>query len=119
MGLFKYIEIAEIPGYTALERAYAISNQLYYLGVPPSVRNPDDVSIMMFDVEEANGKVYLSVLLEYLVLVHPDNDINALAGLFPTMSPEEKLALVEYIETNNNFPFKNIIPPGTVIYDSI
>jgi hypothetical protein len=119
MGLFKYIEITAITGYDPMERATAISEQLYFLGVPPSVRNPEDVSIQMFEPMESAGKIYLQILLDYPVYVHPDNDIAGLAGLFPGMSPEEKVALIEYIETNNYFPFKNIIPAGTVIYDEI
>lgn len=117
--MWQYIKILDLETMSAAARAEAISKELYYITRPPHVRQQDDLSIMVFSVVEAKESVYLEVLLDYIISVHPENDVSTLAALFPDLSAAEKNSLVQFIQNSNSFEFQNIIPQGTPILSEI
>jgi hypothetical protein len=117
--MWRYILITPIEGKTALERAQDISGELFAITRPAHLREGSDLSNMIFPIIEQGGNVYLQIILDYIITVHPENDVEPLAALFPHLSEAEKNGLVHVIKNSNSFAFQNIIPAGTIIYEEI
>jgi len=117
--MWKYIEINAAAGLDPTTRAQLISEELFSISRPPAVRNPDDLSNSLFAVIENNGHAYLMIQLDYVIPVHPLNNVNNLAALFPNLSTEEKSALIDFIGHSQAFEFYQIIPASTPILNSI
>ena len=117
--MWKFVEISAAAGLDALTRANLISEELFNISRPPATRNPGDVSSGVFPVIEQGGKVYMMVDLAYMIPVHPLNNVNSLAALFPNISAAEKSALVEFINNSQQFQFGQILPSGTAVLESI
>ena len=117
----KYIIVRPAGVLTSKERADAISEELYALGRPPGVRQPDDVTKYVFGrIKHPDREEYaMTVILEYGIFVHPDNNITGLLELFPEVPDAEKVALAAYIESqvDRRFPFGNIIPSTATVRD--
>lgn len=115
----EYIIVLPIEGMTSEERAQAISSELFSLGRPPAVRNPEDVSQYVFGwvKHPENDDHALSVDLDYKIYVHVQNNINGLLELFPEVPQEEKEALSHYIanQVNRQFSFGDIIPSTATV----
>ena len=116
-----YIIVLPEDGLTSQQRANAISEELYALGRPPGVRKPDDVTKYVFGrIKHPDREEYaLTVILDYGIYVHPDNNITGLLSLFPEVPDGEKEQLALYIESqvNRRFPFGNIIPSTATVRD--
>jgi hypothetical protein len=116
-----YLIVLPEAGLDSGQRADAISEELYALGRPPQVRQPDDVTRYVFGrIKHPDRDEYaLQVILDYGIYVHPDNDIDGLIALFPEVPEQEKEALSAYIESqvNRRFPFGNIIPSTATVRD--
>ena len=117
--MWKYIEISPGDGIDAYTRGMLITEELFSLSRPRAVRNPNDKSNRLFEVFERDGKVYMQIILDLIIPVHPQNSVDNLALLFPNLSAEEKSNLVEFITHSQHFQFQQIIPSGTVILDKI
>lgn len=112
-----YIIIRPITGMTSEERCNKINIELWNISRPPSTKNPNDETLKVFDeidLEDGNWCFYVDT--EYVLKVHPENNLTELISLFPNMSENEKNSLVNYIESNNEFPFSGIIPSDTNVY---
>ena len=116
-----YLIVIPEAGLDSGQRADAISEELYALGRPPGVRQPDDVTRYVFGrIKHPDRDEYaLQVILNYGIYVHPDNNITGLLELFPEVPEAERLALAAYIESqvNRRFPFGNIIPSTATVRD--
>lgn len=108
--------IAPITGYTATERAEAISRELWAITRPPQVREPQDtVYLFAWKTHPTTGECVLIADADYVIPVHPENDLTALLALFPTLSSQEKASLALYIENSQTFLFGAILPSNSTI----
>lgn len=117
-----YIIVLQEGGLESLERAQAISEQLYYISMPKAVRPDDYVSKYVFGwIQHPEEDLYALQIsdLDYEIYVHPDNDLTELLALFPEVSEAEKAQLSAYIESEKErrFPFQNIIPSTATVRD--
>lgn len=112
-----YIKILPIPTLTAAERAQAISAELFAISRPPQVRHAADVSNYLFGwvAHPTEDEAVLFGQADYIIRVHPDNNINGLVALFPELSEAEKTALTTFISNSQSFSFSAILPSNTVI----
>jgi hypothetical protein len=112
-----YIKILPIPTHSALERAAAISAELFAISRPPAVRNMEDVSNYLFGwvAHPTENEAVLMGVANYQIKVHPQNNLTALMALFPSLTEAEKAGLTAYIESSQSFPFQNILPSTTEI----
>ena len=106
--------IQPITGYTAEQRAEAISAELFAISRPPKVRQPQDVSAYLFGWIKHPEKdlAVLQADSNYVISVHPENDLSTLQSLFPELTETEKTALAQFIHTSQSFQFGAIIPLG-------
>jgi len=121
----EYIKVVPQAGLTSEQRVEQISYELWAISRPPAVRNPNDVTTYMFGwakhptqdpnyVEVVNAA--LSVDTSYNVVVHPENNLTNLLLLFPELTQQEKDILAAYIESQQSFPFANIIPHDVKVF---
>ena len=115
----EYIIVEPITGYTSQERAEAISTELFSVGRPPAVRQPNDVSNYVFGwIKHPDTDMHaLTVDTAYEIYVHPERNLDTLLTLFPEVSQAEKDALTHYIDSNvsRRFPFGNIVPSTATV----
>lgn len=101
---------------TALQRAEAISAQLYAISQPPQVRQPEAATNYLFAWYETEQGVVLRGDTAYLIPVHPQKDLAPLVALFPDLSQQEKDQLTTYINSTQAFAFGAIIPSNATYY---
>ncbi len=120
-----YIKVLPQAGLTSEQRAEAISYELWAISRPPAVRNPNDVTTYLFGwvkhpTQDPNYTEIVNTALDvdptYNVIVHPDNNLSNLIALFPELTQQEKDTLAAYIESQQSFPFQNIVPQGVVLF---
>ncbi len=112
-----YLIVKSTKNLTATERAEAISKELYSISRPDTIKEETDVSMYLFGVVEHPDGVQasLSVDLDYVIVVHEDNDLSNLIALFSNLSAEESNALQAYIKTHSSFVFSNILPSDAIL----
>jgi hypothetical protein len=109
-----YIQILANAGLTALDRAKAISAELFSISRPPAVRTATDQTNYLFAwAENAQGDVVLMGIANQNIYVHPQNNVANLVGLFPELTPTEVAQLTGYINSVNSFEFQHILPSNT------
>lgn len=122
-----YIKVLPQGDLTSAQRADAISYELWAISRPLAVRNPNDVTSYMFGIvkhptQDPNYEFVVDTALDvdpdYIIKVHPENNLTALVGLFPELTVQERAGLVAFIEANENssFPFKYIVPSTSKIF---
>jgi hypothetical protein len=125
MSAQNYIKVLPQAGLTSEQRAEAISYELWAISRPPAIRNPNDVTTYLFGwvkhptQDPAYTEVVntaLDVDLNYNIIVHPENNLTNLIALFPELSQAEKDALAAFIESQQSFEFRYIVPSGVTIY---
>ena len=121
----EYIKVLPQAGLTSEQRTEQISYELWAISRPPAIRTPDDVTCYMFDwikhpTQDPNYvevvDTALRVIPTYNILVHPENNLTNLIALFPELSQQEKDTLAAYIESQQSFPFVNIIPQDVKVF---
>jgi hypothetical protein len=121
----EYIKVVPQAGLTSEQRAEQISYELWAISRPPAVRNIEDVTAYLFGwikhPTQDPGYVEivdtaLSVDTTYNIVVHPENDLTNLIALFPELSQQERDTLAAYIESQQSFPFANIIPHDVKVF---
>ncbi len=121
----EYIKVLPQAGLTSEQRAEAISYELWAISRPPQVRKPEDVTLYLFSwikhptQDPAYVEVVdtaLNIITDYIIQVHPENNLTNLVALFPELSQQEKDTLVAYIESQQSFPFTNIIPQDVKVF---
>lgn len=120
-----YIKVLPQAGLTSEQRAEQISYELWAISRPVSIKSLNDVTTYLFGwvkhptqdpgyTEIVNAA--LSVDVSYNIAVHPENNLTNLIALFPELSQQEKDVLAAYIESQQSFPFQNIIPQDVKIF---
>jgi hypothetical protein len=125
MSAQNYIKVLPQAGLTSEQRAEAISYELWAISRPPAIRNPNDVTTYLFGCVKhpTQDSTYteivntaLEVDLNYNIIVHPENNLTNLIALFPELSQAEKDALAAFIESQQSFEFRYIVPGGVTVY---
>ena len=109
--------VAATASLTSTERATEISRELFNISRPTSVRGEEDVTSHLFGwvTHPTDGSCVMNADLDYVITVHQDNDLNNLIGLFSDLPTEESEALEAYIDSEDSFPFMNILPSTLTI----
>jgi len=125
MSAQNYIKILPQAGLTSEQRAEAISYELWAISRPPAIRNPNDVTTYLFGwvkhpTQDTSYQeivnTALQVELDYNIIVHPENNLTNLIALFPELSQAEKDGLAAFIESQQSFEFRYIVPGGVTVY---
>jgi hypothetical protein len=120
-----YIKVLPQNNLTSAQRAEAISYELWAISRPLQVRNPDEVTSYMFGwvkhpTQDPNYEVVVDTALQvdpdYIIKVHPENNLNALVNLFPELTETERAQLVGFIQSQQAFPFQYIVPSTSKIF---
>ena len=125
MSAQNYIKVLPQGGLTSEQRAEAISYELWAISRPPAIRNPNDVTTYLsgWVKHPTQDSTYteivntaLDVELDYNIIVHPENNLTNLIALFPELSQQEKDGLAAFIESQQSFEFRYIVPGGVTVY---
>jgi hypothetical protein len=111
------LQVLPMQGYTAAERAEAISAELFAISRPLPVRELEDVSQYLFGwiAHPTEDKAVLQGVEGYVINVHPQKNINNLVALFPELTPTEVAQLTGYINSVSSFEFQHILPSNATI----
>ena len=119
----QYIKVLPQAGLTSEERAIAISRELFRIQRPIDQQN--DATLYLFGWVKHPTKdstyadtvnVALQIDTNQVIYVHPDNDLTNLIALFPELSQTEKDGLAAFIESQQMFLFKYIIPSDVTVF---
>jgi hypothetical protein len=119
----QYIKVLPQAGLTSEERAIAISRELFRIQRPIDQQN--DATLYLFGwikhpTKDPNYTDTVNVSLQIdsnqVIYVHPDNDLTNLIALLPELSQAEKDGLAAFIESQQMFLFKYIIPSDVNIF---
>lgn len=118
-----YIKVLPQAGLTSEERAIAITRELFRIQRPIDQQN--DATLYLFGwvkhpTQDPNYTEVVNTALQVdvnqVIYVHPDNDLTQLIALFPELSQAEKDGLAAFIESQQSFLFKYIIPQGVTVF---
>lgn len=121
-----YIVVLPEGGLTSKERADQISFELWAISRPIGVRPANETTKYLFgrihhpatDNTDPNfDMAAIPVDLDYMIYVHPENNLDALLALFPEVPEEERNQLSTFIgsSANNKFRFGDIIPSTATV----
>ena len=115
---FINLNIAPITGYTATERAEAISAELFALSRPPQVRHADDVSAYLFGLttHPTTGECVLHADTSHEINVHPQNNLTNLIALMPDLPAEVKQGLIQLIQNSETITFGQLLTGDETTY---
>ena len=119
----QYIKVLPQAGLTSEQRAIAISRELFRIQRPIDQQN--DATLYLFGwikhptkdpnyVDTVNAALQIDT--NQVIYVHPDNDLTNLIALFPELSQAEKDGLAAFIESQQMFLFKYIIPSDVTVF---
>ena len=119
----QYIKVLPQAGLTSEERAIAISRELFRIQRP--INQQSDATLYLFGwikhptkdpnyIDTVNAALQIDT--NQIIYVHPDNDLTNLIALFPELSQSEKDGLAAFIESQQMFLFKYIIPSDVNIF---
>lgn len=119
----QYIKVLPQAGLTSEQRAIAISRELFRIQRPINQQN--DATLYLFGwikhptkdpnyVDTVNAALQIDT--NQVIYVHPDNDLTNLIALFPELSQAEKDGLAAFIESQQMFLFKYIIPGDVTLF---
>ena len=118
-----YIKVLPQTGMTSEERAIAITRELFRIQRP--INQQSDATLYLFGwvkhpTQDPNYveivDTALQVDVNQVIYVHPDNDLTNLIALFPELSQAEKDGLAAFIESQQMFLFKYIIPSDVTVF---
>ena len=119
----QYIKVLSQAGLTSEERAIAISRELFRIQRPINQQN--DATLYLFGwikhptkdpnyIDTVNAALQIDT--NQVIYVHPDNDLTNLIALFPELSQAERDGLAAFIESQQMFLFKYIIPSDVNVF---
>lgn len=119
----QYIKVLPQAGLTSEDRAIAISRELFRIQRPINQQN--DATLYLFGwikhptkdsnyVDTVNAALQIDT--NQVIYVHPDNDLTNLIALFPELSQAERDGLAAFIESQQMFLFKYIIPSDVNVF---
>jgi hypothetical protein len=123
MSAQNYIKILPQAGLTSEQRAIAISRELFRIQRPIDQQN--DATLYLFGwikhptkdpnyIDTVNAALQIDT--NHIIYVHPDNDLTNLIALFPELSQQERDGLAAFIESQEMFLFKYIIPSDVTVF---
>jgi hypothetical protein len=119
----QYIKVLPQAGLTSEQMAIAISRELFRIQRPIDQQN--DATLYLFGWIKHPTKdptyadtvnVALQIDTNQVIYVHPDNNLTNLIALFPELSQAEKDGLAAFIESQQMFLFKYIIPSDVNVF---
>jgi hypothetical protein len=119
----QYIKVLPQSGLTSEQRAIAISRELFRIQRPIDQQN--DATLYLFGwikhpTKDPNYIDTLNAALQIntnqVIYVHPENNLTNLIALFPELSQAEKDGLAAFIESQQSFEFRYIVPSGVKVY---
>jgi hypothetical protein len=112
------LNIDSIAGYTATERAEAISAELFAISRPPQVRHADDVSAYLFGwtTHPTTGECVLHAQTDYKIWVHPQNNLTNLIALMPDLPQEVQQGLIQLIQNSESITFAQLLTGEETTY---
>jgi hypothetical protein len=112
------LNIAPIQGYTATQRAEAISEELFAISRPPQVRNTNDVSRYLFGwtTHPTTGDCVLHADTGYVINVHPQNNLTNLISLMPDLPQQVQAGLVQLIQNSETITFGQLLTGEETTY---
>ena len=119
----QYIKVLPQAGLTSEERAIAISRELFRIQRPIDQQNDATLYLFGWIKHPTKDSTYqdtvnaaLQIDTNQVIYVHPDNDLTNLIALFPELSQAEKDGLAAFIESQQMFLFKYIIPSDVTVF---
>jgi hypothetical protein len=119
----QYIKVLPQAGLTSEERAIAISRELFRIQRPINQQNDATLYLfgwVMHPTKDSNYVDTVNAALQIdtnqIIYVHPDNDLTNLIALLPELSQTEKDGLAAFIESQQMFLFKYIIPSDVTVF---
>ena len=102
---------------SSIQRAEAISRELYCITTPRAIQEPYQYEGKVFGIviHPDGVQAALQVSTDYVIPVHPLATLERLVSLFAELTDEERLNLQAYIFANASFPFGNIIPASVLV----
>jgi hypothetical protein len=102
------LDIAPILGYTATERAQAISKELLRISMPVAEQC---ASTYVFDwlTHPITGACVLLADSSHEIWVHPENDLTNLIALMPALPQQVKEGLEDLIKTSQIITFGQLL----------
>ena len=119
----RYIKVLPEAGLTSEQRAEAISRELFKIQRPTDQQG--DATQFLFGwvkhpTQDPNYEMVVDTALEvdpdYLIQVHPENNLTNLIALFPELTEPERQGLAAFIQSQSSFPFKFIVPSTSKIF---
>jgi hypothetical protein len=107
--------IGTIQGYTAQQRAEAISEELLRISIPIAEQGAASSRVFEVVIHPTTQEAVLIADYDYQIFVHPDNDLTDLIALFPDLSEIEKNGLINYIQGRQLFFFGAIVPSDATL----
>lgn len=118
-----YIKVLPQAGLTSEERAIAITRELFRIQRPIDQQNDATLYLFGWVKHPTKDPTYtdtvnaaLQIDTNQVIYVHPDNDLTNLIALFPELSQAEKDGLAAFIESQQMFLFKYIIPSDVTVF---
>jgi hypothetical protein len=104
---------------TSLQRAKAISRELYCVTRPLALQREDEVSNMFATVitHPTTGDAALIVNPDGIINVHEQATLEKLTALFPELTEDVRFALTSMAWQLRSFTFQSILPPTATIRD--
>jgi hypothetical protein len=119
----QYIKVLPQAGFTSEERAIAISRELFRIQRPINQQNDATLYLFGWIKHPTKDSTYtdtvnaaLQIDTNQVIYVHPDNDLTNLIALLPELSQAEKDGLAAFIESQQMFLFKYIIPSDVTVF---
>jgi hypothetical protein len=119
----QYIKVLPQAGLTSEQRAVAISRELFRIQRPINQQNDATLYLFGWIKHPAKDPNYIDTVnaalqidTNQVIYVHPDNDLTNLIALFPELSQAEKDGLAAFIESQQMFLFKYIIPSDVTVF---
>ena len=119
----QYIKVLPQAGLTSEQRAIAISRELFRIQRPINQQNDATLYLFGWIKHPTRDTTYadtvnaaLQIDTNQVIYVHPDNDLTNLIALFPELSQAERDGLAAFIESQQMFLFKYIIPSDVTVF---
>jgi len=107
-----------MQGMTAAQRAEAISAELFAISRPLPVRDEADVSAWLFGwvAHPTEDKAVLQGIDDYVINVHPQNNLTNLIALMPDLPAEVKQGLIQLIQNSETITFGQLLTGDETTY---
>ena len=113
----QYVLILPEGFMTSLQRAQAISRELYCVTRPLALQREDEKSSMFATVitHPSTNQAALIVNPDVIINVHEQATLEKLTALFPELTEDVRFALTSMAWQLRSFTFKSILPPTATI----